>query len=91
MLRPATAAEIPKIQEAFTEVWNMLKEFYNLKQDSDQDDWNKLLARYTLVCQICIEPAERELAKGLAQAVFKFIEYRSKVKDLSIKLDEDLE
>ena len=80
-IRPTTAAEIPKIQEIFTETWNMLKEFYNLKQDSDQEDWNAILARYTLICQISLDPVERELAKGLVQSVFKFIEYRSKVRE----------
>lgn len=81
MLKPVTAQEIPKIQEAFTEAWNMLKAFYNIKQDSEQSDWDALLKQYTLVCNVCVDPVERELSKGLAQAVFKLLEYRSKIRE----------
>ena len=81
MLRPAIASSIPEVQAIFTAAWNMLKEFYNLKQDGTQEDWDEMLRRYGAVSQMGTSPETKMLSGELAQSVIHFIEYRSKIRE----------
>ena len=78
MIQPVTAAEIPEIQELFTDAWNLLKKYYNIMQNDSDDDWNMLVEEYKELCMKGSGPVEQKLAEGLAVAVLKTIEVGSK-------------
>ena len=80
MIKPATAAEIPEEQEIFTAAWNYLKQYANLKQTDDDRCWHQCSSMFSQVFNMGTSETTRELSSGLATAVFKYIEARSKVK-----------
>jgi len=82
MIEPASAKDIPEVQAIFTAAWNFAKQFYNLKQDSSQEDWNQCMLAYSDLSRMSMNRKEyNEFAKSLGVAVFHLIEYRSKTKE----------
>ena len=74
----ATARELPEEQKIFTVAWNFLKQFANLKQDDDDIYWEQCSKAFSQVFNMGTSEPTEELSSGLAMAVFKYIEIRSK-------------
>lgn len=44
MLKPVTAKEIPEVQALFTEVWNMVKQYYNITIHNSDEEWDSIVS-----------------------------------------------
>ncbi len=76
--REVSGKDIPDEQAIFTAAWMFLKRFYYLKQDSPPDDWNECMKNFSSVFRMGKDDATKELSAGIATAVFRYIEKKSK-------------
>lgn len=83
MLEPVTAAEIPEVQGIFTEVWQMVKQYYNISLHSDED-WERVVKQAEEMYNRHKkgETAIDDFAKKLIMDALDFLEKRAKEREV---------
>ncbi len=77
-LQPVKASQIPTEQAIFNKGWKMLKDFYNIEQNSNDDLWKSLIDEADRLYKMGKDPATKKLSKSIALGVLEYIELVSK-------------
>ena len=72
-----TGKDIPEEQAIFMTAWDLLKEFYYLKQDSSDEEWERFVQENTKLYRMGTNETTKILSSGMSKAIMKYIEKRS--------------
>lgn len=76
--KEVTGKDIPTEQSIFNAAWAFLKMFYYIRQDSPEKEWARCTKCFSQLFRIGNDEATEALSQGVATAVFKYLEIRSK-------------
>lgn len=79
MVEPVTGEQIKQERTIFNKTWEVLKKYYNMQQDSPDEDWEALVNEARDIYKLQTGSSKpHELSKQLALAVLDHIELMSK-------------
>ncbi len=79
MVEPVTGEQIKQERTIFNKTWEVLKKYYNMQQDSPDEDWEALVNEAQDIYKLQTGSSKpHELSKQLALAVLDHIELMSK-------------
>ena len=70
---------IPVEQKIFFQSWELLKEFYYIKQTDKEEVWEDLIEKSNRIFNSGTDPATKTLASKLSLTVIRYLEERSKM------------
>lgn len=78
MVQPATKEQITKESAIFNDAWRILKKYYNLTNDSSDEEWEALIEEARILYEMPTGAKGSRLARDLSLAVLSHIETLSK-------------
>ena len=78
MIEPVRAERIPQEQAIFNEAWRVMKQYYNLNQNSSDEEWEALVNEADVLYKMPTGAKNSRLARDITLAVLAHIETVSK-------------
>lgn len=76
ILQPVEAKEIPVEQAVFNQAWRLVKAYSRIEEYGMNEEWKSLLKEADQIYLMGETPDEKELAKGMAQLVLRYLDLR---------------